>query len=94
MYYARQRKITLNVPRVINPDRIRRRPYTKAEYKLNSRVEWLVMTIAHELRHAYQDQVTNTLYSRVSRKAMERDAERFELAQLEKWREWTKEQGL
>lgn len=101
-YYSSRKTITLNVPRRLSTF-ADKRPYTKRTTILNNRVEWLVMVMAHEMRHAYQYQVDatssgsalnvrgpgNMLLS--NKRWKETDAELFEDRSLKAWRAFVAE---
>lgn len=83
-YYAgREKAITLCVP-TITPPTVHRK---HARYLLTcaDRVEWLVATLAHELRHGWQHQVAGWSMT-YNIRDLERDAEGYERLQLELWR--------
>jgi len=91
-YYPMDRKVTLNIPQVINGAREFRK-YRKEWITLNSRTEFLVMVLAHELRHAWQYQKSGWHLSILKNKwYKEFDAETYESEMLDKWRAFVDEQ--
>lgn len=94
-------KIVLIVPRVIRPGGHRYLSrYTKVWCTINSRAEFVVSVLAHELRHCWQWQNWDTPLSRwklkhgdfLARQVREVDAERFEYTQTAAWRRMLEEQ--
>jgi hypothetical protein len=79
------RCITVTVPRKLVKVHIRRH---FGEYYITSRVEFLVKVMAHELRHAYQDQVVGNLQTSYysNPRPFERDCHEWEFATLMQWR--------
>ena len=88
-YIAAHRKIIIIVPRVIDMTYHGRKPFTKLPSVISNRAEFLVSVLAHELRHAYQDQVLGwNMYdkSRPNLVKLESDAEKYEYALLAEWK--------
>lgn len=85
-YYVGNKSITLNVPKCINNYKTYRK-YRKEWITVNNRAEFLVLVLAHEMRHAWQYQksdwspkiLTHNWY-------LEFDAETYEDQMLDKWR--------
>lgn len=85
-YYAADKSITLCIPNVIDKFPTKLRHYG-LYYTLASRSEFIVSVIAHELRHAWQFQISGWSKDALqSVSNIEWDAEKYEYEQLEKWR--------
>lgn len=92
-YYPMTRKITLVVPQEIKGFkdlRKHRREWTE----IRNRTEFVVMVMAHEMRHAWQYQKSGWSQRFLqSTAAMEYDAETYEAEMLDKWRAFIDEQN-
>lgn len=79
------RCVVIIVPRSIHkPVRIKRRILGNIAYYLNSRSDFLVKVMAHELRHAYQYQVAGKMWAPT--KWLEQDCHKWEFIKLIAWR--------
>jgi hypothetical protein len=88
-YFPASRKIVVIVPRVIAAQGLLMKlKHCHQNITIKSRVEFLVTVMAHEMRHAYQYQVSKycTKDSRSNHYYRERDAELYEVLA---WMEWT-----
>lgn len=89
-YDPRYKQISINVPREVPHGFKNKMAYSKCWQTLNSRAEFLVAVIAHELRHAWQHQSDGETFKGMSQYTCayrELDAESFENRMLAKWRE-------
>ena len=87
-YYPSDKKVVLIVPQEIKAH-THRAKYSKLTIRINSRAEFLIAVMAHELRHAWQWQVDrkNLDGSSLAKFIRERDAERYELGMLMLWQQ-------
>lgn len=82
-YYPNARKIVLIVPRSLD-GYIGKLKYTRLPISFNSRVEFVIAVMAHEIRHAWQYQ--KSIGREMTIREKEVDAERYERAKLYEWR--------
>jgi hypothetical protein len=96
-YYPNDKKVVLIVPPVISEifGMKGRGRYTHLDIKVYSRSEFVVMWMAHELRHAWQYQASGNadMYAR-NKGIAERDAEQYQYGMLAKWRRMVQESKL
>lgn len=81
-----ERKVVITLPRAMTTHVVRN-SRLGLKYTIDSRVEFLVTVMAHELRHAYQHQVYKWDMARMSKRLLEADAENWEYTSLMRWRE-------
>lgn len=91
-FYPSDNQVMVIVPRRITKTHEFKLRYTKKKVRFSSRAEFLVMLMAHELRHAWQWKHWNTPAmkwrlerTRVGKYAQEVDAEMYQMAILRKW---------
>ena len=82
-YYPNARKIVLIVPRKLD-GLITTMKYSRLSISFNSRVEFVIAVMAHEIRHAWQYQ--KSIGRQMTIREKEVDAERYERAKLYEWR--------
>lgn len=92
-YYHGDNRVVVIVPRKISRAYTTRLKYCRKNITFSSRAEFLVMLLAHEMRHAWQYAHWNTPASkwrlerdRLGKLAREVDAEMYELATLRRWK--------
>jgi hypothetical protein len=92
-YYHQDREVVVIVPRKISHTYISRLKFSRKNIEFSSRGEFLVMLLAHEIRHAWQynnwtspSMAWRLERTRVGKYAREVDAELYELAVLERWK--------
>lgn len=85
-YFPKDRRVVLIVPREIKHTYSGRTQYAGLPFKMESRSEFLIMIMAHELHHAYQHQVQHEAMGRVNKVRHEVEAECEQIAVLNKWR--------
>lgn len=86
MYFPDIKKVTLTVPRCIPKGFRYQLQYSGKVIELNSREEFIVTVMAHELRHAWQWQVQKTHIARENKIWREIDCENFQVLMLAYWR--------
>lgn len=82
-YYPNARKIVLIVPRQLT-GYISKLKYTRLPISFNSRFEFVIAVMAHEIRHAWQYQ--KSIGREMTIREKEVDAEKYERQQLFSWR--------
>ena len=87
-YHPRDKHVIVIVPRVVDRPVVLRRKYSRTRDILRSRADFLVSTMAHELRHHWQ-QLNWVVWQLASRPFKEVDAISFERKVLAKWHEHT-----
>ena len=95
-HYPNDNRVVIIVPRKISRTHTVRRKYSRKLIGIRSRADFLVMIMAHELRHAWQHKHWDTDQSRwklrrdrVSKYAQEVDAEMYEAEVLARWQAMT-----
>ena len=93
MYYPLNRKITLTVPQEIKGFKDLR-SHRREWVEIRNRTEFVVMVMAHEMRHAWQYQKSGWSHTFLNNKIpKEYDAETYEADMLDKWRLFINEQN-
>ncbi len=92
-YYPSDGTVVIIVPRVIKHQHMHTRRYSHTTIVINSRAEFLVAVLAHEMRHAWQQKNWNTELSKwklapgyMGKYAREFDAEMYEIQALDRWK--------
>lgn len=95
-YYHSDQRVVIIVPRKIARPHTWTRKYSRKRVTIRSRGDFLVMIMAHELRHAWQKKHWNTPASRwklertrTAKYAQEVDAQMYEYEVLLKWQAMT-----